>query len=160
MDDRDRQEQEVQVVEDILRSVETEKKLGEKSDSEIADLLLEHVWYEMDVWSPHADLVEAAIERLRGGQVEVVSLEALPKPAVTMVSKYRDPVINLLRQEADNLKSQRDELLEAVDYFLKGYDLILNCDCVTCKEVGRIKALVDKIRSDGGREAESDGLSM
>lgn len=49
----------------IFQSVNTVRELRKKTDAEIADLLLDHIWSELPGFSPQADLVLEAIERLR-----------------------------------------------------------------------------------------------
>lgn len=145
----DRREQEVGVVKDLFQSIDTEKALREKSDDEIADLLLEHVWSGLDPLSPHADLVEAAIERLKTGDIEVVSFEKLPEhPVATMVARFRDPVIRLIRDQMAEIEWQRDELMAVVEDWIEGYDILEGCDCGTCQAGREVKALIDRIRSE------------
>ena len=54
-----------EVITRLAKSVEVSLKLHEKSNKEIADLLMEHVWANMDCTSPQSDLVAEAIERLK-----------------------------------------------------------------------------------------------
>jgi hypothetical protein len=50
---------------EILRSAHAEKKLKTKTNREIADLLLHHVWAIMDITDPVSMLIGEAIERLK-----------------------------------------------------------------------------------------------
>jgi len=49
---------------DIERSIAACEALEAKSDVEIAELLREHVWANLDVFSAESELIETAIERL------------------------------------------------------------------------------------------------
>lgn len=48
----------------LLRAVGEAEKLAEKSDEELAVLLREYVWSNVDIFSLQGSLVEAAIDRL------------------------------------------------------------------------------------------------
>lgn len=49
----------------LFRSVEMNDALDKRTDAEVADLILCHVWTEFDVASPQSSLMTQAIERLR-----------------------------------------------------------------------------------------------
>ena len=55
----------IRILEDLQRSCEISNNLRELNNIEIADLLKDHLWSYLDVFSPLADLVEIAIERLK-----------------------------------------------------------------------------------------------
>lgn len=54
-----------QIAKDIKQSCITIERLGELSNQEIANLLIEHIWADFDIFSPESDLLEEAIERLK-----------------------------------------------------------------------------------------------
>ena len=53
-----------EIIKDIIQSGETIDKLNEKTNQEIANLLRNHIWNHLEVFSPLADLIEITIERL------------------------------------------------------------------------------------------------
>lgn len=50
--------------EQLFLSAETTDKLKHLTNAELARLLLEHVWAEMDILSPQSDLLSEVIDRL------------------------------------------------------------------------------------------------
>lgn len=56
----------IELWEAMCKSNDVEKELATTSNDELADLLMNHVWAQMDMFSPASTLVEVVIERLRG----------------------------------------------------------------------------------------------
>lgn len=56
----------VGAVERLMQSVATAEKLRTLPNDELAALLMEHVWAELEMTSPQADLVSEVMDRLRG----------------------------------------------------------------------------------------------
>ena len=55
------------LAERIVKSAIIDGELAKKTNDEIADLLLEHVWADVETFTAKAGLLEIAIERLRAG---------------------------------------------------------------------------------------------
>ena len=49
----------------LVDLLKTDDALKQKSNDEIAQLLIDHIWPAYDLGSPQSALIEAAIERLR-----------------------------------------------------------------------------------------------
>jgi len=63
--DHKHNEKKEEIIWKIMSQIEAEEKLRDMSDTEVADLLLEFVWAEIDCLSIKFILLEEAIERLR-----------------------------------------------------------------------------------------------
>jgi hypothetical protein len=59
----------------LLRAARADRELSRMSDVTIGELLLEHVWADLDITSPHSALISQAVERLRRSDAG-----ALPPP--------------------------------------------------------------------------------
>ena len=58
-------EQKAEVFAQLMVSVDAENALEKMSNDEIADLLLNHVWGEVNIFSPKSALLSVVVERLR-----------------------------------------------------------------------------------------------
>jgi len=58
-------EKKEELVEQIFKMVDAEEALKAKTNTEVADLLVEHVWGELNMFGSHSILIGEAIERLR-----------------------------------------------------------------------------------------------
>ncbi|MFH1560482.1 MAG: hypothetical protein ABID84_03625, partial [Chloroflexota bacterium] len=61
----ERAERARELAQSLFQSVKIAKALGALTNTEIANLLRDHVWANMVIFSPQADLVKEAIERLK-----------------------------------------------------------------------------------------------
>jgi hypothetical protein len=64
-----------QIAEAIFKDAEFYTHLETMSNKELADLLLNRVWDDMDLWTEKAAIVEAAIDRLRGDELKQQELD-------------------------------------------------------------------------------------
>ena len=55
-----------ELMEDIEQSCKTIAELETKTNEELAQLLVEHVWSYLDVFTATSDLISTVIDRLRG----------------------------------------------------------------------------------------------
>ncbi len=53
------------IAKQIKKSLQTTEQLSSLSNEKIAELLIEHIWCEYDVFSAESDLLQEAIERLK-----------------------------------------------------------------------------------------------
>ncbi len=55
-----------EIVERMLASFESQEKLEAMTNAELADVLMNKVWANMELFTPESDLIGAVIDRLRG----------------------------------------------------------------------------------------------
>jgi hypothetical protein len=68
-------ERAAQIAEAIFKDAKFYTRLETMSNKELADLLLNCVWADMDLWTEKAAIVEAAIDRLRGDELKQQELD-------------------------------------------------------------------------------------
>jgi hypothetical protein len=68
-------ERAAQIAEAIFKDAKFYTSLETMSNKELADLLLNHVWADMNLWTEKAAIVEAAISRLKGDEPQQPKLD-------------------------------------------------------------------------------------